>query len=357
MPRRSSSYKLLRSLYRLLLRRLHAARRHARVTWLDARARRCHIELLQPRMMFSFATVAGETVVNSPTTGNHQTPSVAVDASGNSLVVWSGQYSGQHWLIYGQRFNSSGAAIGAEFVISQTTTQDDKQPQVAMNANGAFIVTWSRNVNGGDVLAREYTAQGVPQTNEFTVNSTLPGSQGDPVAGIDRSGNFVIAWDGQAPADNQGIYQQTYQSGGIASGSNVLVNTTTTGSQTLPALAMNDAGQYVVAWIDGSQQGGQIEAQRFASSGAAVAQTSSPGPGLATKNSIHPRESTAAAISPSAGPRSFPIRTSTTFSSADITRAAPSLTPLRQPRTSTPPTNRRFLQSRCERTGTSLSRG
>ncbi len=71
---------------------------------------------------------------------------VAVDANGNYVVVWTSPTQDQSGDgIYARRYNAAGVAIGNEFLINQTTTGGQSLPSIAMNASGRFVVVWSGN--------------------------------------------------------------------------------------------------------------------------------------------------------------------------------------------------------------------
>src|SRR6185437_3333748 len=78
---------------------------------------RLHVELLQPRLLFTVTASGAETLVNLPTPVAMQTPAIASDPAGDSVVVWSSAANGGG--IYGQRYNTSGSAVGSQFAIDQ----------------------------------------------------------------------------------------------------------------------------------------------------------------------------------------------------------------------------------------------
>ena len=214
--------------------------------------------------------------VNTYTADNQRNPTVAMDASGNFVVVWesSGQ-DGSSYGIYAQRYNSSGVAQGSEFRVNTTTTYDQIEASVAMDANGNFVIawqSWSQDlVNTNGIYAQRYNSSGVAQGSEFLVNTYTTESQTEPSVAMDAAGNFVIAWQsfGQ-DGDNEGIYAKRYNSSGVVQGSEFHVSTYTTSNQDLPVVAMDSTGNFVVVWEsnqDGSGNG--IYGQRYNSSGAA----------------------------------------------------------------------------------------
>lgn len=223
----------------------------------------------------------GETLVNTTTTGTQTfnsdgapfTPgSVAMDSSGNYIVVW--ESAGD---IYGQRYDSTGTAQGSEIQIS-TNAANDRRASVGMNASGAFVVTWDRDGGGGlyDIYARQYDASGTAVGGAFLVNSTTAYDQEQACAALDANGNFVVIWESDHATSgvSDNIYGQRYDASGTAQGSNFIVNTTTAGDQDIADVAMDDAGNFVVVWRGETSPGSNsfdIYGRRFDSAGSALA--------------------------------------------------------------------------------------
>jgi hypothetical protein len=60
------------------------------------------------------------------------------------------------------------------------------------------------------VYARRYSALGNPLGNEFRVNQTTAGDQIRAAVSSDADGDFVIAWAGNGPGDNIGVFARRY---------------------------------------------------------------------------------------------------------------------------------------------------
>jgi hypothetical protein len=108
---------------------------------------------------------------------------------------------------------------------------------------------------------------------DVLVNTYTTGPQDLGVVAMDAAGDFVVAWQSYGQdGSNNGIYAQRYAANGTAQGSEFRVNTHTTGSQDTPAVAMDAAGDFVVTWTDDTQEGlglRGIYAQRYAANGTA----------------------------------------------------------------------------------------
>jgi len=140
-----------------------------------------------------------------------------------------------------------------EFQVNTYTASYQQYPSVAMDAEGNFVIAWSSMSqdpdNSSGVYAQRYDADGIPIGSEFQVNTYSVDGQSIPSVAMDSAGNFVIVWtsDGQ-DGDRDGIYAQRYDPDGIAQGGEFRVNTHTTDNHINPSMAMNDAGDFVIAW-------------------------------------------------------------------------------------------------------------
>ena len=218
--------------------------------------------------------VGSEFQVNTSTASSQGEPSVAMAETGQFIIVWSGPDPDAYG-IYGQLYDSSGNAIGNEFLVNTSTAGYQSEPSVSMSNSGDFIITWISPDQDGDnygIIAQRYDSDGVPQGSEFIVNSYTADAQFAPTVSMAGSGNFVITWtSSNQDGDHSGIFAQRYDSDANEMGSEFQVNSYTLGPQKVSTVAMNDLGSFVIAWEsqhDGSSTG--IFAQRFDSNGEAV---------------------------------------------------------------------------------------
>src|SRR5205085_2357340 len=122
-----------------------------------------------------------------------------------------------------------------------------------------FVVAWTSYGQDGSqdgVYARRYSAGGVAQGGEFRANAYTTDSQVHPSVGMDAAGDFVVAWQsfGQ-DGTGYGVYARRYGAAGAAQGGEFRANVTTTGSQSNPAVAVDAAGDFVIAWDSAGQDG------------------------------------------------------------------------------------------------------
>jgi hypothetical protein len=222
--------------------------------------------------------LGGEFQINTFTTGLQGNPVVAVGSGGDFLVVWESDSDpapgGVNTDIKGRYYNAAGNP-GSEFLVNiATTVSSQLNPRVGRVSNGQFVVVWWGKV-GSDyqILARRLDSSGSPISSEFVANTSAAGRQSYPDVALEANGNFVVVWqDNQYGPSERDVIVQRFYAGGSPLASEFLVNTYTTGGQLRPSVSVSPAGGFVIAWR--SQFGGtnyDVFARRFNASGNAVA--------------------------------------------------------------------------------------
>ncbi len=214
------------------------------------------------------AKAGAEFQVNTYTTDRQITPAVAMDSQGDFVVVWNsdgqdGSFAG----IYGQRYDAAGAQAGGEFRVNTTTALYQQAPAIAMAPDGKFVVVWCGGYGPeSDVWGQRFDASGAKAGGEFRVNTYTPYSQNTPAVAADAAGRFVVVWTSEVgDGADSAVFGQRFDAAGVKIGSAFQVNTYTTGDQGYPAIAMDHAGNFVVAWQSAAQDGDStgIFGQRF----------------------------------------------------------------------------------------------
>lgn len=218
--------------------------------------------------------------VNSTVADNQSSPTIAVGVDGSFVVAWtSNGQDGALGGIYAQRFSANGGRLRSEFRINTERSYDDLAPAIAMDAQSRFVVAW-RRVQGdtSSVVCRRFAADGSALSPEFAASPTMGALYQAPAIAADAAGNFVVAWarldvDVNAPEDyQQSVLLRRYSADGTAQGSEVDVAPWPDTYHTEPALAMDSAGAFVIAWkvyIYPSGAIGNVYLQHFDASGAA----------------------------------------------------------------------------------------
>ncbi|HEY7036337.1 MAG TPA: hypothetical protein VH482_33725 [Thermomicrobiales bacterium] len=220
-----------------------------------------------------FGKIGSEFPINTHTTGLRFNPSVAEDRSGNFVVAWTDGsfHGGSASYILGQRFAANGARVGSEFQINTSTTGLRDSSGVGYDDGGNFVVAWQGPVLGtGAILARRFDSSGTAIGNEFLASSS---AAQNPSIAVDGSGAFVVAYGANTPADYRGISGQRFDPDGNPNGAEFHINSYTTDIQDNPSVAMNPDGNFLVIWSSDGQEGPLTQlvyGQRFDRSGARI---------------------------------------------------------------------------------------
>ena len=157
--------------------------------------------------------------VNTFTANSQSDPGVALDADGDFVIAWQsvGQ-DGSTYGIYAQRYNADGSPAGSEFQVNTFTTSHQANPSIALDADGDFVIAWrsyGQDGSNNGIYAQRYNADGSPAGSEFQVNTFITLDQRNPSIALDADGDFVIAWasNGQ-DGDGSGVYAQRYLGAG-----------------------------------------------------------------------------------------------------------------------------------------------
>ena len=217
--------------------------------------------------------VGGEFQVNTTTAGDQMYSKAAIDSSGNSAIAWQGQdpKTGT-WNVYLQRYDATGAPVGGEVRVNPNPGSDNVNAQVALDASGDCVVVWANNGmdgSGWGIFGQRFDAAGNAVGGVFQVNTYTAGDQTNPSLVMNASGDFVVAWQSYGQdGDGWGIFLQRYDATGAPVGVETPVNTTTAGNQTNPSVALSPTGNAMVTWVSdaGGQTGNKTPIQLTASS-------------------------------------------------------------------------------------------
>jgi hypothetical protein len=227
------------------------------------------------RFNSSGSKIAAEFQVNTYTPGTQNRPAVAAASDGRFVIAWDTDVDGDIEAVRAQRFDSGGAPIGGELAVNSFTVASQYHAAVGMDSGGAFVVVWSsfgQDLGSQGIFGRRWDSNGATVGAEFQVTTYTVGPQylaRNPTAravGMDPDGDFFVVWTSAAQDGSlAGVFGQHWSSSGARLGPERQINTHVTGSQTAGAAAMDAAGNFVVAWQSDGQDGSDfgIFAQRF----------------------------------------------------------------------------------------------
>jgi hypothetical protein len=210
-------------------------------------------------------------------------PAVAINGVGDFVVAWNGAVD-SHDAAYAQRYAADGTPRGDKLLASTTAISGGTQgslygipnlrTDVAMDDAGNFTVVWQAVPWGSDrparIYARRFVADGSPVNGSDSIASLgLANDEYNPTVAMNAAGESVIAWQGPGPA-GAGIYVNRYDPAGTRQGGTFIANTTAGGG--FPQAGIDSAGNVVIAWQNsdgpvGGSNGNGIFARRFNGSG------------------------------------------------------------------------------------------
>ena len=202
--------------------------------------------------------------------GPNITPDIALlDPAGNRLLVAG--FSINTNAIHGSFIDTTGSTpvVSTDFTISTTpgdpSFPSNINPVLATDpSTGSFMVVWQHFATGApvndpaNIRGRRFDAAGNPIGNDFIVNETVAGTQGQPAIDISQDGYAAVVWagTGDTAAEDLDIFLQVYDPQGDPIDGEIKVNTNTTERQDRPTVRFlpdpdnQDRKQFVVVYRD-----------------------------------------------------------------------------------------------------------
>lgn len=210
-------------------------------------------------------------LVNDDMTGGcaQSWPAVARNQAGNFVICWDDYRDGMAD-IYAQRYDAAGNPQGDEIRVNDDAGYTyNYYPEIVMDSAGNFVICWWDSRNGhADIWAQRFDASGNPLGANFLVNDDIGRNHNSvPKIAMDEAGNFVICWYDDRDGDYN-IYAQRYDAAGNPLGTNFRVDDDPgTNSQYWPAVAMDQVGNFEICWHDNRDGDYNIYAQRYDATG------------------------------------------------------------------------------------------
>jgi Ca2+-binding RTX toxin-like protein len=216
----------------------------------------------------------GEILVNTATAGNQDNPRTVRLSDGRFVIVWrdfsmsGGDTSGA--AIRAQVFNADGSRFGGEILVNTATTGDQWHPAIAALSDGRFVIGWTEynaatgDGNGLSAKAQMFDASGAKAGGEIVLNTSTAGAQSMPAMAALAGGGFVATWhDSLGDGNSTGVKAQLFTASGVKAGAEFSVNTTTSGFQQTPTVATLADGRFVIVFVSGAS----LRAQMFNADG------------------------------------------------------------------------------------------
>ena len=197
---------------------------------------------------------AKEFLVTQYTNYNQRNPAVATLANGNYVIAWVSEqerFAGSVD-VYARIFTPDGVPVTDEIPLN-SGTDPCANPAVAALNDGGFTAVWAQKdmvvaTNGWDIWGRAFSADGSPEVADFRINTYLYGDQYGPKIAAGPSGSLVV-WTSMAEdGSREGVYGRFLPGGTQVTADQFLVNTTTISQQMNPAVAWNGVDHFLVVW-------------------------------------------------------------------------------------------------------------
>lgn len=237
--------------------------------------------LTSPLHAQSGLTRLGEFRVNTTTTGDQRGASMAMAPNGDFIVVWTNVPDSS---VYFRRYNAAGSPIGPERkantnpVVTSFGVPADNAPTVAIDGSGNFVIVWARanDGSGRGIAFQRFNSSdapiginGTPGYAEFPVNSDPTNSQDVPDVAMGADGRFAITWqhDYSGTAGGFSSFVKFYSANGSVLGTEVPLNPTQE-YDVSPSITARPGGGFAVAWRkSGGASVGSIKLRLFAADG------------------------------------------------------------------------------------------
>jgi Ca2+-binding RTX toxin-like protein len=185
------------------------------VTWHSTDPGDLDANCIRARVLSTDGTSVGDDfVVNSTALTGWTAPSVAALPDGRFLVVWSGDDNGDGSgsCIRGRYFGTTGTPVGNDFIVNTTATGNQGDVSIATLADGRIAVAWASDevagLGGTSIRVRLFNVDGTPAGSDFLVNPNTGDDEFDPVVTALSDGRFAVSWQSYQVFDD--VMDQAY---------------------------------------------------------------------------------------------------------------------------------------------------
>ena len=217
--------------------------------------------------------LSDDLTVNTTTPGNQQAPAVAVPQNGKPVVAWAayGQ-DGDGWGVYAQILDvgTNGALrkSGTEFRVNQVTAHNQQSPALAPCGTDCWVGAYVSDASGSNkVMVRRFEGA-TAKTSAINPDNVDRQAESPDIAWISND-RVVVVWEAKVGTDDYDCFARVLSLPGLSSVASapnpIRVNQFHTGYQTRPRVAAVSGGGFVVTWVSLGQDGNGagVIARRF----------------------------------------------------------------------------------------------
>lgn len=166
-------------------------------------------DIFAKRYSASGAVLDSTFLVNTQQEGSQIDPDVAVDSSGDFTIAWDSPFVSRIGTdidegIYARQYGDNGTPTGDQFAVVTFELGDGSvaEPAVAMDSSGDTLIVWQNfdaddSDDASDIFAQAYDAAGNPVGTAFRVNDDIDieEDQLQPAVASSPSGDAVVVWE------------------------------------------------------------------------------------------------------------------------------------------------------------------
>ena len=193
-------------------------------------------------------------------------PAVLALEDGRFAVAWSNVPNSLVDAVELHFYNPDGSSASGDVAVATNTGGAQTFASMAQLAGGHIVVAWTDSNGDAPILNDDHAPVGIRLSilnddgseisglADIAVNTKTAGAQS--LASVASLGGdwFVVTWvdDPQTglPGEDSDIRAQVFDDTGAKVGSEIVVNTTTTGSQHDPTVVTLADGRFLIAWTD-----------------------------------------------------------------------------------------------------------
>ncbi len=183
-------------------------------------------------------------------------PQVAFDSNGNAIAVWGQADDSGTFNTWANRYNAvAGTWSGAETIADGNGNV--MAPQIAVDGSGNALAVWLQD-NGNDVWSNRFTVAG-PSWGTPEIIDNLAGAPMSPQIAMDATGHGIAIWFQEDTVPQSSTLVNRYVKGAGWSGATAIESDDTNENNLdKPALGMNSKGEAMAVWHQ-RQSGGTFD--------------------------------------------------------------------------------------------------
>jgi hypothetical protein len=196
----------------------------------------------------TFQKTGTDLTITASNSGDQFSP-IILDLKNNKMVISWDDWTNDR--VKFRLFDYNVIPLGGEVVASTVSSSDGdlKFNKAAVNSNGDFVLTWQINTAAGktQVRAAFYDINGNPLTSDILISTSNTVVQSLPAACALLNGNFIIVFQNKN-LGNFDVYYTIYDKNGIPLKGQTIASVNTTGNQTVPYCVGLLSGGFVVSF-------------------------------------------------------------------------------------------------------------